>query len=314
MEDNKSTLAPIILFAYRRIPKEVATSLLKNDFSKKSELFIFSDGYKNEIDKKDVLEVRKYLKTIKGFKEVTIFESQVNKGLADSIISGVSSIVDVYGKAIVLEDDVVISDDFLLYMNEALDFYKDAKDVWSISGYTPNLESLKRYSKDVYFAQRGVSWAWATWGDRWIDIDWEMEDWGKFKKDKKLIEKFKLGGNDMYKMLELQMLGKLDSWAIRWCYNQFKYQKLTVFPKCSKAINIGFEDEKASNTTGHKWSRFDVELCSSSLKLERISLDNDISKEFQQVHNITLYTKIGFFLKKYGGYKTAKTLLKKIIK
>ena len=114
------SLSPIILFTYRRIPKETIESLLKNKESKTSELFIFSDGYKNEIDKKDVLEVRKYLKTIKGFKEVTVIEREKNWGLAKNIINGVSEIIDKYGKVIVLEDDVVVSDDFLEYMNESL--------------------------------------------------------------------------------------------------------------------------------------------------------------------------------------------------
>lgn len=303
-------LNPIILFTYRRVPKESIESLLKNILSSKSKLFIFSDGYKGNIDKQDVLEVRNYLKTVSGFKAVVIYESDNNKGLADSIISGVTEVISKYKQAIILEDDVVVTNDFLEYMNDALEFYKDDKKIWSISGYTPHLKSLENHKKDIYLTQRGTSWAWATWIDRWEKIDWGITNWDEFKKDKKAIEKFKLSGNDMYKMLELQMLGKLDSWAIRWDFNQYTNKMYTVFPKCSKAINIGFEDEKSTNTSGKKMDRFNVELYEETLKLESIDSSKKILKEFKQIHDIGLYTNIGYFLKKHGGYKFIKKLLK----
>ena len=309
--ENKQ-LSPIVLFTYRRIPKETIGSLLENNLANKSELFIFSDGYKNEIDKQDVLEVRNYLDTINGFKSVILYKSDVNKGLANSIIDGVTKVINNYEKVIVLEDDVVVSEDFLEYMNEALSFYKDSEKIYSISGYTPSLNILTNYNKDIYLTQRGTSWAWATWIDRWNIIDWAIKDWDEFKTNKKLKKQFNLSGSDMYKMLELQMLGKLDSWAIRWVYNQFRYNKFSIFPRCSKAINIGFEDEKASNTSGRKWDRFNIRLCTNSLRLENIDIDRNIIKQFKQIHDISLYTKVGYFLKKNGGYKLIKKIINKL--
>ena len=44
----------------------------KNFLAKESELFIFSDGSKNESDSVKVREVRNYLKTISGFKSLNI--------------------------------------------------------------------------------------------------------------------------------------------------------------------------------------------------------------------------------------------------
>jgi hypothetical protein len=51
---------------------------------------------------------------------------------------------------------------------------------------------------------------------------------------------FAAGGRDLPRLLDLQMTGKIDSWAIRWCYAQCKSGMLTVHPKVSKAINVGF--------------------------------------------------------------------------
>jgi len=306
--ENK-ILSPVVLFTYRRVPKETIESLLKNNLAKESELFIFSDGYKNDIDKQDVLEVRKYFKTISGFKSITIYESEKNKGLANNIIDGVTQIIDKYKKVIVLEDDLIVSSDFLDYMNEALEFYKDDKKIWSISGYGPNMKCLENYNEDIYLSTRASSWGWATWKSRWDSIDWDIQDWQEFKQNKKAIEKFNLGGNDMYKMLELQMLGKIDSWAIRWCYNQFKQDKYTIYPKKSKIINNGFSDNKGTHNNG-TYSKLVKILDNNQITFIPLSINEKIIKCFCIYHNLSLKTKIGYFLKKYGGYTFAKKIIK----
>lgn len=296
----------IILFTYRRIPNKTIESLLKNSLAQKSEIFIFSDGYKNEKDKNDVLKVRNYLKTINGFKKITIIEREKKYGLAKNIINGVTKIINQYGNVIVLEDDLIVSSDFLQFMNEALNFYEKDEKIWAISGYTPKLKSLENYDKDVYLSVRANSWGWATWKDRWNSIDWNIKDWQEFKRNRDAIKKFNLGGNDLYKMLELQMLGKIDSWAIRWCYNQFKHNKYAIYPKCSKIKNIGFDKIGTHISTG--FEKWDSGVCEKKLKIESVELNEGIIKEFKQFYDLSLKTKIGYFLRKIGGYDVAKTL------
>ncbi|WP_457747005.1 glycosyltransferase [Sulfurimonas sp.] len=302
-----NNLYPIIIFTYRRIPKELIQSLLKNSLAKDSELYIFSDGSKNKYDYNDIVQVRNFLKGINGFKNITLIESEVNKGLANSIIYGVTKIINEYDRVIVLEDDLVVSKDFLEYMNEALDFYKDDNKIWSISGYSPNLHCLKNYDKDVYLSVRANSWGWATWKDRWDSIDWNVKDWNEFKKNKKSVSNFMLGGNDMFKMLELQMLGKIDSWAIRWCYNQFKQNRYTVYPKNSKVLNDGFNDEKATHNNG-KNDKWKIELNNEKINFVNLFVKEEILQCFKIHYNITTITQVGYFLKKYGGYKVIKNL------
>ena len=298
-------ISPIIIFTYRRKIDKLIDSLLKNRLAKESELYIFSDGYKDNIDKQDVLDVRNSFKDIKGFKNIHIIEAKTNKGLANSVIDGVTEIVNRYDKIIVLEDDLIVANNFLDYMNKALDFYKQNNSIWSVSGYTPDLEDcLKNYDKDIYLSLRANSWGWATWRDRWNKIDWKINDWEEFKEDKEAIKKFNLAGNDMFKMLEMQMMGKIDSWAIRWCYNQFRYNTFSVYPKKSKIINIGF-DEKGTHNDGNE-NRWKVKLSDRIIKLEDIKLSNNIVECFAKKYNLQLKTNIGYFLKKYGGYKFIK--------
>lgn len=298
---------PIIIFTYRRKIDKLIESLLKNSLASQSNLYIFSDGYKNDIDKQDVLEVRESLKKISGFKNITINKLNKNNGLANSVINGVTDIINKYEKVIVLEDDLVVSDNFLNYMNEALDFYKEKNSIWSISGYTPHLKCLDNYDKDIFLSLRASSWGWATWKDRWAKIDWDIKDWDIFRNDKVAINKFNLGGNDMFKMLETQMLGKIDSWAIRWCYNQFKYNSYTVYPTLSKLINNGFDDKGTHNSSGQ--NRWDTECSNKIVQFENIEIDDNIIKCFGKKYNLRFKTKIGYILKQYGGYRLAKKIL-----
>ena len=281
---------------------------MKNNLSHQSEVFIFSDGYKDVQDKKDVLEVRKYLSRIEGFKSIKIIESEKNKGLASSIITGVTDIINRYGKVIVLEDDLIVSDDFLDYMNEALNFYENDKKIWSVAGYGPKLSCLENYSNDIYLAVRGSSWGWATWQNRWDTVDWEVKDFDRLKRSKSLQRKFNLGGNDMYKMLELQVHGKIDSWAIRWCFSQFIQEKYTIYPVKSKVLNEGFGDLKGTHNSGinKKWV---TELSNQKIHFKKLKLSEKLVQCFQSFHNLSLKTKIGYFLKKYGGYSFAKRIL-----
>lgn len=307
----KTDLAPIIIFTYRRVINETIDTLCANTLAIHSDLYIFSDGNKNEKDLADVEEVRKYLQAIEGFKSITIIESPENKGLANSIIDGVSSVVDKYGKVIVLEDDLLVSSDFLEYMNDALNFYESDKKIWSISGYGPNLPCLENYNDDLYLSPRGSSWGWSTWQNRWNKVDWKIKDFDNLKQDKRLQKKFNLAGNDMYKMLELQMLGAIDSWAIRNFYNQFKHAGYTIYPKKSKIINNGFNDDKGVHTGGAH-SKWVVPLNNDKINLKELSVDPQLMKCFKRFHDLSIVTRIGYFLRKHGGYTLAKNIYKKL--
>lgn len=247
----KSKLAPICLFTYNRPSETIQTvEALKNNYlAYDSELFIFSDGPKNDLAKDKVNAVREFLKSVNGFKSITVFESKTNKGLADSIIEGVTKIINQYDKVIVLEDDLVTTPNFLDFMNQALNFYCEDGSVFSISGYTMNLKSLIKYNEDFYFGYRASSWGWATWQKQWQSVDWEVKRFKDLNESKKMQKAFNQGGSDMSSMLKAQMNGRIDSWAIRFCFQQFLNKQACIFPNKSKVQSIGFSKE-ATHTVG----------------------------------------------------------------
>lgn len=249
-------LAPIVIFTYNRPDKLKAliNSLLKNDLSLESDLYIFSDGPKPE-HKAKVKEVREYIHSIEGFKSITINESPINKGLATSIITGVSDIINKHGKIIVLEDDLIVNSCFLSYMNYSLTKYENDKNVYSISGYSYLSKGNYDDFPDYYFLPIICSWGWATWQDRWSVFDPNATGYEKLKKDPALSEAFNYNYiyTDMllWQMEQHTLPGRLkillhkkykqDSWAIRWYWSVFKHNGLTLYPKKTLIENEGFD-------------------------------------------------------------------------
>lgn len=306
-------LVPIVIFTFNRLDhiKKTISALAKNYLASDSELYIFSDGPRNSDEKIKVDEVRKYLKSIEGFKKVIIIESEKNKGLARSIIDGVTEVINKYGRIIVLEDDLVTSRYFIEYMNEALALYEDRKDIWSISGYTPNVKIPNDYEDEVYLIRRGASWGWATWKDRWELNDWEIKDYKEFKKDRNRIKAFNTAGSDMSPMLNDQMEGRINSWAIRWGYNQFKRDMWTVYPINSLVKNIGND---LSGTHTSITDKYNVELANENINLNvNVKINNDICSNFKRFYDLKLSGYIAIFIKKIGLYKQARNFRNKIL-
>ncbi len=307
--------APIALFVYNR-PKEtegLIKSLKNNKLAMESPLFIFSDAPKSEEQMKEVSETRSIIKKISGFKSIKITESDENKGLARSIIEGVTQVINEYGKIIVLEDDLILADDFLEYMNEALDTYEDNSSIWSVTGYGPPIDIDPDYKNDVYLSYRGCSWGWGTWKDRWFKHEWDLSDYDNFTKDSLAVNNLKNGGDDLLKMLELQAIGKMDSWAIRSCYSQSKYKMYTVYPVKSKLQNIGFGKNSTHCTSSS--TKYQTEINKKKVVFTNdLEVNDKITYEFKKYYDLDLIGKIGYFLKRhelYQYFKWTKNYLRK---
>lgn len=300
-------LAPIILFVYNREEhtRKTLEALKMNFLAKESILYIFSDGAKTEKDQEKVWSVRSLVKKYSSdFFETHIVEADKNQGLAASVISGVSKVIEGYGKVIVVEDDIVTSPYFLTYMNEALNYYADNKKIWSISGYTMPMRSLRKYKKDVFLSYRASSWGWGTWLDRWQIIDWEISDYNEFRINKERICKFERGGKDLPCMLEDQRQGKIDSWAIRWCYWQSKCDMLTIYPRVSLVQNIGYDGSGTHGGNEEVFGNCRVAREAKRYDFSDVELDRKITREFYEIYSATLWfrikKKIRKILKKRG--------------
>ncbi|MEO5893410.1 MAG: sugar transferase, partial [Ferruginibacter sp.] len=177
-----------------------------------------------------------------------------------------------------------------------LSAFENNSKIFAVSGYSSPIKT--DVDHDVYFTRRSSSWGWATWSDRWDKIDWDVSDFDQFNRDSRQQKAFNQMGSDLTTMLRKQMDGKINSWAIRWVYHQFKNDLYTVFPVMSKVSNNGFNAE-ASNTYKNNESRFATRLDSSDKKKFNFSrspyLDKNIIKQF--VHPYSIKTRVIYKLK-----------------
>lgn len=268
---------PIILFTYKRInhTKQLINSLKDNELSQNSELIIFSDGHK-EKDFKEVDELRKYIRTVKGFKSVNIIEREKNLGLAENIISGLNEVFSIYSSAIILEDDLVVSPYFLRFMNDALNLYENDEIVGSIHGY---IYPVKKKLPDTFFLKGGDCWGWATWNRAWKYFEKDGVKLLSELKKRKLENEFDFDGAYPYvKMLKQQTEEKNNSWAIRWYASLYLKNMLTLYPGKSFVKNQGADD---SGTHLKTTNVFDTELTTEFNGITRIK--TEVSTEAREI-------------------------------
>lgn len=286
--------APIIVFAYNRPDhlNKTLTALTKNKEAKESDLFIFVDGPKSHTEKEKNKAVYAVAKQYESgfFKKVIIRKSNENKGLAKSVITGVDEIINQYGKVIVTEDDAVCSSVYLAFMNDALDYYEDKAQIWSIGGYTVPIKIPENYFSDVIATQRSSSYAWATWKDRWEKIDWNVEDYVSFRWNFFARRNFNKWGQDRSSMLDDQMNGRVNSWAIRFDYAMYKNGMFNILPKQSLIKNIGHDGSGTHSTVDTSANDpFAVEISEycREYRFENVVTVDDIKNEYIQFFKIS---------------------------
>jgi len=266
-------LAPIALFAHDRPTHlmRVIESLQKNTLARESELVIYSDAPKKDSSVDGVEQVRSYIADIDGFKKVSIVKRGKNLGLAKSIISGVTEILERCEQVIVLEDDLVVSPFFLDYMNEGLEKYADRQEVACIHGYVyPCHTPLPNH----FFLRGADCWGWGTWRESWKIFNPD----GKFLLDKLkeqgLTNAFDFDGTYPFtQMLSDQIDGKNDSWAIRWYASAYLMNKLTLYPGKSLVSNIGND---GSGSHQEKSNYFDVNISTLPVKIGEIAIEESV--------------------------------------
>lgn len=244
MDDSKnprSRRAPILLFAYNRPAhlRRCVESLLANPLAADSDLFVFSDAPKSVEDRAGVEEVRAALREIRGFYTVSIVERDTNWGLANSIIDGVTRLVEQRGRVIVVEDDLVLAPYFLKFMNDALDVYEDEPRVGHIQAcdftQDPSLP-------DTFLIKWTGSWGWATWKRAWQHFNPDGSQLLRQLEERGLTHRFDFNGKYGFtRMLRKQIAGKNNSWAIRWNASLFLKDILSLNVGRSLVSNEGFD-------------------------------------------------------------------------
>jgi hypothetical protein len=298
---KKNNLAPIAIFVYKRFKllKILINSLKKNNLSRNSSVFIFSDGWKNNDDKKDVLKVRKYLSRISGFKKVFIILRSKNFGVSRNIIDGINAVLQKNNKIIILEEDLELSKYFLEFVNHGLKIYQNDKKIASVNAWSYPFKNKKNIP-ETFFIRGADCWGWGTWKRSWI----------KFNPDgKKLLYQIELqnlkklfnfnNSYNFFKMLEDQTKGKNDSWAIRWYASMFLENMYTLYPKISLVNNTGTKDGTHSKFDILNLGKQFTEQKFYSFKKQKVKENLVVKKRIVEFLNKNYFWKIKEFIKNY---------------
>ncbi|MEP7137935.1 MAG: glycosyltransferase family A protein, partial [Chloroflexota bacterium] len=254
-------MAPVLIVTYDRLDhlKKTITSLRRNIYAEQTDLFVASDFQRSDSEASKVAAVRSYLKSVDGFKSVTVFTREKNFGVVDNSNVALQFIFDKFDRFIIMNDDLVTAPGFLKFVNEAFERYGKNERVFSFTGYCPPIPIPSTYEYDAFFLGRMNAWGCAMTKDRFDSVrEITREEFDEFAGNKKLSRAFvKGGGEDLLVMLKDVAYGSLEAWDVRCMYTQFMKDQYTVYPAQSLILNIGFD-----GTGMHcgKTDRFDVAL------------------------------------------------------
>ena len=236
-------LAPIIFICYNRYEHAVKSleSLKKNRLAKKSKIFIFSDAAlkKDKKNQKKILKIRKFIKKVRGFKSKTLILRKNNFGNKKNILTAVDRVFKNFDKAIVVEDDLLVSPYFLDYMNLCLNYYSKYKTIWHINGWS--YPFLKNSTSDINFSRTMNCWGWGTWRNRWKSISTNEAKYIK-NFNNKMRHNFDIQSSANFWSQIIRNKNKtLKTWAVFWYATIFVNKGLTIYPKQSFVKNIGMD-------------------------------------------------------------------------
>ena len=296
---------PILIFAYNRpdILKNTITSLFANYGFNIHPIYIYCDGPKLNSTNENLIEISKVQDVINNFSWPnlpTIVIQEFNIGLANSIVKGVTEVLKVYESVIVIEDDIKTSPNFLNYMNQALDFYKDNDHVISITGFNYPLDN-NSIEQELFFIKGTECWSWATWRRGWALFENDGQILYDELKKRKLFNKFDFNGNYKFSKMLKKTIKENHSWAVKWYASAFLKDKLTLYPKYSLVENIG--DKGTNQSQNHRKLLGLIEekniISTFNIKVEQSETAyNLISKHFAK-YNSFLYRIYVFLIEFY---------------
>lgn len=239
------------VFCYNRVAKlkSCIEALLKNPECATSDIVFFSDGPKKASDIQAIQEVRDYIDQLQGFRSVVKHYREHNLSTGPNFRTGLTYLSENYERFIIVEDDLIVSPNYLKFLSDALEFYKDDQSVFCVTAYVFPL-NIGDYPYDTLVYKRFCSYGWGGWGNRFSKVIWDEDELNKLMHTSPGFKKrLNAEGYDLVRMLKKQINGTISTWDIQMQTHVAENRLKVIYPTLSKVSNIGF-DEQSTNTSG----------------------------------------------------------------
>jgi len=152
---------------------------------------------------------------------VSLYVNHENMGCGPAIRESIRRGFGQADKVIHIEDDVCLAKDALTYFQTMLDRYEKQDNIKAITGFSR--DPITSSNRDDYVIEdTWYPWGWATWIDRWHEIEeyWSNEWW-----DVSLKKSFKLRGHNVIRPIVSRTkhigwhgthVANKDQWEKKW--------------------------------------------------------------------------------------------------
>ncbi|MBC7629713.1 glycosyltransferase family A protein [Ferruginibacter sp.] len=254
---------PVLIIVYNRLQhlQQCIDSLANCDLADDTVVYISSDAPYTDAHTTQIQAIREYILSIRRFKQVIPVFHNTNKGLVKAIHDSVSVIFKEYEALIFMEDDNIVSPDFLTYMNAGLHFYTDNPRVISVSGFSQSIffeEDLSKINQ-TYFTHRHCPWGFGIWKDKYLyDHQYSIEDVRKDLNEKKFVERLNSIGIDLLSSFKhLIQQGNMLKADYLFVYHMIKNNLVTVAPYATKSFNTGNDGSGTRTKHNSRFVNFD---------------------------------------------------------
>lgn len=248
------------------------------------------DGYK---------KICEYLPAISGFRAVHILKHDENLGQRKNVIALQELIRKDYDCYILTEDDNEFSPNFLEYMNQCLEKYRNDSRVVRICGFSyESWENLKGYPSNAFPMQGYCAWGVGTWFNK-------RDEYANacFPKINDIINNptlvrilFKKKMHVSIHQMMFRTKFKISGSDVRFrCYCAIN-DKYCIFPAVSKVRNLGFDGESTNCVTINTYAKQKIDD-SPSFKLDDFEIKH--YKQIDDLHD-----------RHYGGKFLSKLLVR----
>jgi hypothetical protein len=198
-----------------------------------------SDAPKTKDDEVQIELIRSYIDSIHGFKKVYAINRETNVGSFFSVNLAIDYIFEKSDRLIFIEDDNIVSSNFLAYINDCLEIFKNNHKIFSVCGYNYPINIPASYNKEIYFWPGYSGWGVGLWKEKWSEIDWSKDYAIKFLRNPvNLLKSSKIAGHYNYHFLNYVNNNHLAG-DVAICLNLVSKNMYSVFPSKSKVRNMG---------------------------------------------------------------------------